>query len=83
MIEQAAPVEDHEPGSGSQTVRTGVPAVDQVLDAVDQVEGAPLEEHLAVFERAHTSLRAALDDVSSRTPDGPSGAVSGQPDHPV
>jgi hypothetical protein len=41
--------------------RTGLPAVDAVLDAVDQAVGLPAEEQVAVFERAHEQLRRALD----------------------
>ena len=40
---------------------TGVPAVDQVLRDVDDLDGVPLEEHLGRFERAHETLRSALD----------------------
>jgi hypothetical protein len=40
---------------------TGVPAVDEVLREVDDLEGVPLEEHLGRFERAHETLRSALD----------------------
>jgi hypothetical protein len=40
---------------------TGVPAVDGVLTGLGDLGDLPLEEHLAVFERAHGSLRAALD----------------------
>ena len=40
---------------------TGVPAVDQVLADVDRLDDLPLEEHLGAFERAHESLRSALD----------------------
>jgi hypothetical protein len=40
---------------------TGVPHVDEVIADVDRLDEAPLEEHLEVFERAHESLRAALD----------------------
>jgi hypothetical protein len=32
-----------------------------VLADVDRLDDAPLEEHLGAFERAHDSLRAALD----------------------
>ena len=47
---------------------TGVPAVDQVLADVDRLDDAPLEEHLGAFERAHDSLRAALDGQPSDEP---------------
>jgi hypothetical protein len=41
--------------------RTGVPAIDEVLDDVDRLDDRPLDEHLTAFERAHESLRSALD----------------------
>lgn len=43
------------------TSTTGVPAVDQVLVDVDRLDDLPLDEHLGAFERAHDSLRSALD----------------------
>lgn len=45
-------------------VRTGDPAVDSVLDQLAEVEGTPVDEHVAVFERAHEQLRRALDAPS-------------------
>ena len=47
---------------------TGVPAVDQVIADVDHLDEVPLDEHLEVFERAHESLRAALDDPAGDDP---------------
>ena len=44
-----------------EPTHTGVPAVDEVLADVDRLDDTPLDEHLAAFERAHTSLRSALD----------------------
>ena len=41
--------------------RTGVPAVDEVLDAVAALAERPVAEHVAVFESAHERLRRALD----------------------
>jgi hypothetical protein len=49
-----------EPAHGEPTW-TGVPAVDQVLRDVDDLDAVPLEEHLGRFERAHETLRSALD----------------------
>jgi hypothetical protein len=46
------------PGPG----RTGVPAVDAVLESVAQAAELPAAEQVAVFERAHETLRRALDD---------------------
>ena len=48
------------PATGEPT-STGVPAVDQVLRDVDDLDAVPLEEHLGRFERAHETLRTALD----------------------
>ncbi len=42
-------------------VRTGVEDVDAVLDAVEGLDSLPVDEHVAVFERAHEGLRGALD----------------------
>lgn len=39
----------------------GVPAVDEALGALDGLADRPVEEHVAVFERAHEQLRRALD----------------------
>lgn len=44
-----------------EQARTGVPAVDEVVAAVEALEERPLEEHVAVFEAAHDQLRRALD----------------------
>ncbi len=46
--------------------RTGVEEVDDVLTSLQGLDDSPVEEHPAVFERAHERLRQALD--------GPSGA---------
>ena len=48
----------HEP---VEPTHTGVPAVDEVLGDLDRLDGAPLEEHLPAFEKAHEALRSALD----------------------
>jgi hypothetical protein len=55
-------VGQHDVPSGSEEpTRTGVVAVDDVLADVDRLDDVPLDEHLAAFERAHESLRSALD----------------------
>jgi hypothetical protein len=43
------------------TVRTGNERVDAVLDSLDALDDLPVDEHVAVFERAHEELRGALD----------------------
>lgn len=45
----------------AEPVRTGVEEVDAVLDAVDALDGRPVDEHVAVYEDAHERLRGALD----------------------
>jgi len=50
--------------ASAETVRTGDPTVDAVLDQLTDVEGTPVDEHVAVFERAHEQLRRALDAPS-------------------
>lgn len=44
-----------------QPVRTGVPEVDAVLEAVEGLDEIEVSEHAAVFESAHDQLRRALD----------------------
>ncbi|MCL2544204.1 MAG: hypothetical protein FWE71_17295 [Nocardioidaceae bacterium] len=52
---------------------TGIASVDAVLDMVAALEERPVSEHAAVFERAHTELRQALDQADSG--DNPDGAA--------
>jgi len=40
---------------------TGNPAVDEVLASLEGLAERPVDEHVAVFERAHEQLRSALD----------------------
>jgi hypothetical protein len=74
MTEQESPtsLESPQTMSGASTVderpETGVPGVDAVLAEVDTIDALPLEEHLAAFEQAHASLRAALDAQPSQQP---------------
>lgn len=49
---------------------TGHDAVDGVLRSLDGLEDSPVEEHVAVFETAHETLRAALAEAADR-PGGP------------
>ena len=48
-------------------VRTGVDGVDDVIRAVEELEERPLEEHVGVFEAAHSELRRALDNTEQPT----------------
>lgn len=57
--------EEHEepavPAEAAEPVRTGHPQVDEVLASLDGLDDRPVDEHVAVFERAHDALRGALD----------------------
>jgi hypothetical protein len=74
MTEQVPPTGIDDPGPDESTT-TGVPAVDQVLADVDRLDELPLDEHLGAFERAHDSLRSALDagpdDLAGEHPGDP------------
>lgn len=41
--------------------RTGVAAVDAVLDSLPRLDELSLEEHVGVYESIHEQLRRALD----------------------
>jgi hypothetical protein len=58
MIEQAQQQVDP---VAEEPLRTGNEAVDRVLESLDALDDVPVDEHVAVFERAHEQLRAALD----------------------
>jgi hypothetical protein len=63
--------DDEEVPAGAEASTTGVPAVDAALADLDRLDEAPVEEHLAAFERAHESLRSALDTPSADRPRDP------------
>ena len=44
-----------------EPVRTGVPAVDDVIADVDGLQGRELADHVDVFTQAHEKLRGVLD----------------------
>jgi hypothetical protein len=56
----SSPEESVDPSAAEPTL-TGVSAVDEVLRDVDDLDRLPVEEHLGRYERAHESLRSALD----------------------
>jgi hypothetical protein len=59
-----APVED----APTEEESTGQPQVDAVLASLSGLDGTPVEEHVAVFESAHDTLRGALADASDAPP---------------
>jgi hypothetical protein len=58
MIDEPQQQADPEP---EEPVHTGNEVVDEVLETLGSLDDAPVDEHVAVFERAHEQLRAALD----------------------
>ena len=61
MIDEPQQPADSVAPEPEEPVRTGNEAVDGVLDSLDSLDDAPVDEHVAVFERAHEQLRSALD----------------------
>jgi hypothetical protein len=61
MIDEPQQPADPVAPEPEEPVRTGNEAVDGVLDSLDSLDETPVDEHVAVFERAHEQLRAALD----------------------
>jgi hypothetical protein len=72
--DEASPDEASAVEHAERPATTGVPAVDQVLADVDRLDDLPLDDHLGAFERAHESLRSALD----AQPDEGTGERSGE-----
>jgi hypothetical protein len=70
VSEQIDREEQH--GTAHEASLTGHDAVDGVLRSLEGLEEQPVDEHVAVFEAAHETLRAALADAGR--PSGPSGS---------
>ena len=80
-VEEAADDAAEPPEAGSD-LRTGEPRVDAVLDSLDGLQDQPVEAHVAVFEKAHDELRAALDaPAGDRPPAGPPADAADDPAH--
>lgn len=62
-----------EPGLGAGPESTGHPAVDNALRSLEHLDGRPVDEHVALFEAAHETLRAALAEAGDR-PGGHAGS---------
>lgn len=61
--EHDSPAPSPEPSeTGWADERTGDASVDGVLDSLDGLRDLPVDDHVAVFERAHEQLRSALDN---------------------
>jgi len=63
----AAPDAGQRTGDGHEP--TGNATVDAVIGSLERLDGAPVADHVAVFEAAHEKLRGALADaVTDRQP---------------
>jgi hypothetical protein len=60
---ETRPERDREPQESG-----GLDVVDTVAGMLEQLDHLPVAEHVAVFERAHESLRGALSDAASTGP---------------
>jgi len=60
---------EHESAERAE-LSTGHVQVDEVLQSMADLADRPLDEHVAVFEQAHQTLRSALSDAAS-APRGP------------
>jgi len=47
---------------------TGEARVDQVVEGLGRLAGLPVDEHAAVYEDAHATLREVLSELDSRPP---------------
>jgi hypothetical protein len=71
MTEQTPTPGPDELAAEDAPMRTGVPSVDGVLSEIDELDELPLDQHLAAFERAHDTLRSALDAPTEPAADEP------------
>jgi hypothetical protein len=58
--------EAFQPDETGPVQMTGNDEVDAVLRSLGDLEGRPVQEHVAVFESAHEALRAALAGAGER-----------------
>lgn len=56
---------DHSPTPHAGS--TGNETVDAVLESLEQLDGLPAAEHVAVYEAAHDRLRGALSDAGDES----------------
>ena len=68
--EQPEPGEETtpEPGGPAPTTpaSTGVPAADSAADRLAELESAPLEEHVGIYEDVHRRLQEGLADLDEQ-----------------
>ena len=57
---------DETPTDAQQVPRTGVPAADSAADRLAEVERAPLDEHVEIYEDVHRRLQEGLADLDEQ-----------------
>jgi len=67
------PADDAESAAGTEAgteaeplPRTGVAAADAAADRLDELDEAPLEEHVAIYEDVHRRLQEGLADLDEQ-----------------
>jgi len=60
--------EAHDQTSADEPEATGDESVDAVVASLRGLDDLPVSEHVAVFERAHESLRQVLSGAAERSP---------------
>lgn len=60
------PQRDGDETGAAQAPRTGVAGVDAAAERLDDLDAAPLEEHVAIYEDAHRRLQEGLADLDER-----------------
>jgi hypothetical protein len=58
-------VSEHPFPEQSDRQTTGHPDVDAVVASLEELDGRPVAEHVAVFESAHDRLRSALAEAGN------------------
>jgi len=53
-------------GEDDETASTGVPAADEAAARLRDLDDAPVEEHVEIYEDAHRRLEEGLADLDER-----------------
>lgn len=64
--DEDAPVDAVDHGDSGEQQPTGVPAADAARERLESLDGAPLEEHVDVYEDVHRRLQEGLADLDER-----------------
>jgi len=59
-------VTEQSPPDPPPVPRTGVPAADAAAERLSELEEAPLDEHVAIYEDVHRRLQEGLADLDEQ-----------------